>query len=75
LGGEEMKKLKPTLTREEWNALLPHVKDISKELPASFLMVGQVFAGRILYDGVKYDVTAWNNLVDPPYVMTKAVKQ
>ena len=50
-----------TLTQTEWNLFFNNCKpkDISKELPRSFLMFGQVMHGRILWGGEKWDVMGW----------------
>jgi hypothetical protein len=49
------------LTVEQWNKLLDNkeVKDISDELPNSFLVVYQVMRAKILWQGKKYLANAW----------------
>lgn len=55
-----MKPLPKTLSLAKWKTLATRVKDISYELPDSFLMFGQWMRAKIEYKGRKYVCTGWN---------------
>jgi hypothetical protein len=58
------------IDKETWNKMLwdKEVKDISQELPDSFLVIYQVMRAKIEWKGKKYFATGWAPPESDPYI-------